>query len=626
MEMTLTVHLPRRRPRPVDVVVEWSGRRPPPSCATRWPPTSGEPVPSLTSGGRPVPPDAEVGMPPLLHGASVTVAPHLSRPARRRWPRPPVSSTWSSWVGRMPGRSHPLRPPGVTVGRAPGCRPARPRRGAQPAARHRRRRVARGHRGGLRVDQRGGRRRRPRRGAPPPSTCGPRSWWARRRCACPVPRAPVPRSAAPATVRSSSPPRPRHAPVTDEVEIACPAAPPERTGTRVPWVAAVAPVPVAIALAFFLGPQLLLFAALGPVSLLAGALGDRVGSRRQHRRALAAHEREIELGPRQPGRRPAAASASASTGPIPTPPGCSPRPSSVEPGCGAARPACVRLGTGELPTRVAWVEGTARSHPLVGGAPLVVDLDEMGCLGVVGPPEVVDGAAVRAGRSALRGPSPAPAHGLGASSPPPSWSWLARLPHTRRRVASGLAGGDRRRGRRLGPASPPGRAPCGSRVSSTVSAARRRRGPRRRGCVRPHAAPQRMPCGRRTGRRRLGVRRPRRAGHVRPRPGAGVVDRPALARPGAGALLRCRAPWRAADAGRPCGAARSYRGHRDRGSPTSGCGRAGGGTVGSRAPDPGRSSGRDRPGHTSSTCAATARTCSSAARPARASPSSCARW
>ncbi len=26
MEMTLTVHLPRRRPRPVDVRVRWSGR------------------------------------------------------------------------------------------------------------------------------------------------------------------------------------------------------------------------------------------------------------------------------------------------------------------------------------------------------------------------------------------------------------------------------------------------------------------------------------------------------------------------------------------------------------------------------------------------------------------------
>ena len=151
-----------------------------------------------------------------------------------------------------------------------------------------------------------------------------------------------------------------------------------------------APVPVAIALAFFLGPQLLLFAALGPVSLLAGALGDRVGSRRQHRRALAAHEREVEtarghLADALRGERERLDRAH----PDPARVLSTAEHHRAELWGGSS--ACVRLGSGELPTRVAWVEGASRSHPLVGLAPLVVDLDEVGCLGVVGPPEVVDG-------------------------------------------------------------------------------------------------------------------------------------------------------------------------------------------------------------------------------------------
>ena len=50
----------------------------------------------------------------------------------------------------------------------------------------------------------------------------------------------------------------------DDIEVHSPAAPPERHRARIPWLAALVPVPVAVALAFLLGPQLLLFAVLGP--------------------------------------------------------------------------------------------------------------------------------------------------------------------------------------------------------------------------------------------------------------------------------------------------------------------------------------------------------------------------
>ena len=51
----------------------------------------------------------------------------------------------------------------------------------------------------------------------------------------------------------------------------------------------------------------------------------------------------------------------------------------------------MRLGLGEVPTRVTWVEGSTRTHPAVAGAPLVVDLGEVGCLGVVGAAATTDG-------------------------------------------------------------------------------------------------------------------------------------------------------------------------------------------------------------------------------------------
>ncbi|MGB7819796.1 MAG: hypothetical protein WBL35_13820, partial [Ornithinibacter sp.] len=73
MEMVLTVHLPRRRSRAVDVVVSWSGTRSATHLCDALAEHLAEPVPSLWSRGQPVPADARVGVPPLVHGASVAV-------------------------------------------------------------------------------------------------------------------------------------------------------------------------------------------------------------------------------------------------------------------------------------------------------------------------------------------------------------------------------------------------------------------------------------------------------------------------------------------------------------------------------------------------------------------------
>ncbi len=428
MEMTLTVHVPRRRIQPVDVVVEWSVRSTVADLCAALAEHLGEPVPRLSCRGRLVPPDAVVGMPPLLHGASVAVASGhatASRPVGGGMSRPVLDLVVVG--GPDAGRSRPLSPPGLAVGRAP------------PA--------------GLVVDDESMSRSHLFVGVGPHgvtvedsgSTNGVTVDGFRVQSATAVDaRSTVVVGSSTLRLRRAGGPGPpvRHPgdgtahlspmagtpPSTDDVEIHCPAAPPERPRTRVPWIAAVAPVPVAIALAVFLGPQLLLFAALGPVSLLAGALGDRWGSGRTHRRELTEHSAALSearkrladalrseterLDRAHPD--PAAVLASAEQ-----------RLSGVWSGGGSAR---VRLGLGEVPTRVTWVEGSTRTHPAVARAPLVVDLAEVACLGVIGAPATTDG--VLSGLVGQLCTANAP-HELVVSvaSPDPGWAWAARLPH-----------------------------------------------------------------------------------------------------------------------------------------------------------------------------------------------------
>ncbi|WP_205859640.1 hypothetical protein, partial [Phycicoccus flavus] len=75
MELRMTVHVPRRRPRPVDVVVSWCGAA---DTAMLRDALAGHlrmPVPGLVVGGAVLADDAPLGMPPLLDGVSVAVAP-----------------------------------------------------------------------------------------------------------------------------------------------------------------------------------------------------------------------------------------------------------------------------------------------------------------------------------------------------------------------------------------------------------------------------------------------------------------------------------------------------------------------------------------------------------------------
>ncbi|HET7821124.1 MAG TPA: FtsK/SpoIIIE domain-containing protein [Ornithinibacter sp.] len=428
MEMTLTVHVPRRRPRPVDVVVAWSGPATAAELCAALAEHLGEPVPRLTCRGQVLASDTVVGMPPLLHGASVAVAPDAPDhvPAAQPAPTRPVLDLVVVG-GPDAGRSHPLSPPGVVVGRAPGAGLVVDDQSLSRSHAF----VGVGPHGvtvedcgstngitvdGLRV---GSATTLDARSA---IVAGSSTLRLRRAAGAGLPV----RHPGDGTVHLS----PTSAPSTrpDDIEIRCPTAPPERHRGRVPWIAAIAPVPVAIALAVLFGPQLLLLAALGPVSLLAGALGDRWGSGRAHRREVATHAAAVtqargRLGDalRSEAERldrahpdPAAVLATAEQ-----------HGAGLWRGGGSAR---VRLGSGTVPTRVAWVEGSSRTHPAVARAPLVVDLAEVGCLGVVGSDATVDGllAGLVGQLCTAHGP-----HELVVSvaSSDPGWSWLSRLPH-----------------------------------------------------------------------------------------------------------------------------------------------------------------------------------------------------
>jgi hypothetical protein len=89
----------------------------------------------------------------------------------------------------------------------------------------------------------------------------------------------------------------------------------------------------------------------------------------------------------------------------------------------------VRLGLGDVPTRVVWAEGTTQTRPTVTHAPVVVDLAELSCLAGVGPSAFTDGHLANLVGQLCTANAP---HELSVSvwSSEPQWSWVARLPHT----------------------------------------------------------------------------------------------------------------------------------------------------------------------------------------------------
>ncbi|HSF98841.1 MAG TPA: FtsK/SpoIIIE domain-containing protein, partial [Ornithinibacter sp.] len=429
MEMTLTVHVPRRRPLVVDVVVEWAGDQCAADLCRALADHLGEPVPGLTSRGQRVEPDAAVGRPPLVHGASIAVAPAAC--ASRRVVVTPGVLELVVTGGPDAGRSHPLLPPGVSVGRAPDAGLALADDALSrvhavfevgPAGVSVR---DEGSTNGVSVDG------APITGATPVDAAstivvGSSSLRLRRVAGRGLPLDQP--GDGTLVVRPSTGARPDLGPV----EIACPPPPPERHRVRIPWIAALVPVPVGVGLAFVLGPYLLVFALMGPLVLLASALGDRWGSGRSQRLALAAHALDVEVAR---GRlRLALGDETARLRQAhPDPHTVLTTVEHVLPGLwaggvdGDGIP--LRTGTGAAATRVAWLDGTGRTHPTVEDVPVIIDLAGCRGLAVVGDPETTDGhLRMLIGQLCAVLPPHRLALSVAASGEP--WEWVGLLPHS----------------------------------------------------------------------------------------------------------------------------------------------------------------------------------------------------
>ncbi|CAN7144696.1 FtsK/SpoIIIE domain-containing protein [Knoellia sp. LjRoot47] len=184
-------------------------------------------------------------------------------------------------------------------------------------------------------------------------------------------------------------PRPLPPQLTVTVVAPTPPTPPRRT--RVPWLAAALPLPFAALLALVFGVQMLAFALLSPLMLVGNVLADRVGGRREHAREVAAHEAELAVRREEldavrtleRDQRWRALPDAATLLAIATGPG----PRLWERRRAAPDFGRVRVGVGELPSRSGWAPagGGAGEHPLLADLPVEVDLTSVGGLGVAGP-------------------------------------------------------------------------------------------------------------------------------------------------------------------------------------------------------------------------------------------------
>ncbi|MEO7267916.1 MAG: FtsK/SpoIIIE domain-containing protein [Knoellia sp.] len=189
---------------------------------------------------------------------------------------------------------------------------------------------------------------------------------------------------------------PRTRPPELSLTIAAPTPPvPPRRG-RIPWIAAALPLPFAGLLAVFFGPQMLAFALLSPLMLVGNVLSDRWGGRREYARDLAAHE--VELADRQ-GEFDALRRLEREQRWRDVPDPATVLDIASGPGTrlwerrrGAPDLGRVRLGIGDLATRTAWVPPGSHDaqHPSMPDLPVAVGFDDVGGLGIAGSPAEVE--------------------------------------------------------------------------------------------------------------------------------------------------------------------------------------------------------------------------------------------
>ena len=243
-------------------------------------------------------------------------------------------------------------------------------------------------------------------------------------------------------------PPPRARARRSEVVLDLPAAPVAPSPPRTPVAAVVVPLVLAVVMALVWSPMALLFGLAAPVVVLATSWGERRAQRTAHAGALADHARRCAL----VRERCALAladdlAALRADGPDP----------GVLAGQAARRgpalfsghgPLLLRLGAGAVPSGTMLREDgvtTAQVHP---DAPVVLDLAEVGVLGVAGPAGAVRAAVAAAvlGAAVLRSPhelhvavlaGPRGTAGASGEQRPRRWGWVRWLPHVLGEVSPG---------------------------------------------------------------------------------------------------------------------------------------------------------------------------------------------
>ena len=218
-------------------------------------------------------------------------------------------------------------------------------------------------------------------------------------------------------------------------EFLIPCAPAPPIPARLPWLAVLAPVPVAVVLAVLWGPQLLAVALLGLLVSAATTWSDRRATRRSHAAALAAHARrrdEVAAAIAVAVRTERASLRRRCADPAETLARCR-RPGRLlwERSADDDDVATVRIGTGRVRATVsvrAEAGAAPEPTPTLADAPVTLDLRAVHVLGITGDP-----ARCAALAGALLG-------GLLAAVPPGdlrlwavggggAWTWLDLVPH-----------------------------------------------------------------------------------------------------------------------------------------------------------------------------------------------------
>ncbi|MFP5346171.1 MAG: FtsK/SpoIIIE domain-containing protein [Actinomycetes bacterium] len=177
----------------------------------------------------------------------------------------------------------------------------------------------------------------------------------------------------------------------ESVEIRLPASPDEPRAVRVPLVAMLVPVLVAVPLAFLWSPLALLFALTTPVMLLGNLLSDKVTGRSEYRRRRQQHEaatedaeqrRDEALALETVYRRSAAPDAAELLRVVAVP-----LQRLWERRAGDEDFLTLRLGTSALPSTSVLVTAAPDPpvRPVLPPVPVTVALPEVGVLGVAGP-------------------------------------------------------------------------------------------------------------------------------------------------------------------------------------------------------------------------------------------------